>query len=574
MMLLWLFKLIILNLIFINSINIIKNIRSDNKAQINEKISLDKNSKFSEIKKDDKKNHGVIIQNNIDYIPKISVIIYAYNSKENIEKSLETIINQTLKEIEIICIDDSTDDFLSILKNYAKKDPRITIIKNENKNLGIALNIGLTIVKGKYISILNSNYYFELNMLEDMYKKIEEENSDIIICKCESIVLEVECLDKNYFANNIIQDLLPKKDTFSVENISKNIFQAIGGWTCDKLFKTDFIISNNIKFPNTKNFYETQFTFTSLCLAKSITTIEKKFAIKRLKKLKKRSYLQKSQEFSILILEIDKILFILKTKKLYNLVKESFWKWAIKLCLLQLKLSEQDSKEELFNILHEKFNSWEYIDKYSYSSNIYKAFHYIKYQKDFPTINVAYSINKKNLDNCLVSIISLLKNSEFENINIILLYNDANQVDLEKVNKLKEIRSFILYILQVSNSQLKNFPFSSLRKEETWYRYLLADEFPNFERILYLDCNTIVRNSLLSLWELNMNNKLIAGVEDIFFSKDKAKILSLKDNLFFNFDVLLLNTKKWREVKFYNQIVNYIKKNKILIDNDHCFLNI
>ena len=170
--------------------------------------------------------------------------------------------------------------------------------------------------------------------------------------------------------------------------------------------------------------------------------------------------------------------------------------------------------------------------------------------------------------------ISILKNSEFEDINIIILYNDICQEDLEKVNKLKKIRLFTLYNLHVSDSQFKDFPFSFIRKEKTWYRYMLADKFPNFERILYLDCNTIIRKSLLPLWELNMNNELIAGVEDIFFSKDKAKNLGLKDNIFFNFDILLLNTKLWRKEKFYNQIVNYIKKKKFIIDNDHCFLNI
>ena len=216
---------------------------------------------------------------------------------------------------------------------------------------------------------------------------------------------------------------------------------------------------------------------------------------------------------------------MLKTLNFYNLVKKSFWKWAIKLCLLQLKFLEQDAKEERFKALHEKLNLWDYIDKYSYSSNTFKALHYIKYQKEFPIINIAYTLNDKNFDNCLVSIISILKNSKFESINIILLYNDAIQIDLEKVNKLKEIHSFTLYNIQISNSQFKNFPFSSLRKEETWYRYILADKFHNLDRILYLDCNTIVRKSLLPLLELNMNHKLIAGVEDILFSKNKAKNL-------------------------------------------------
>ena len=103
----------------------------------------------------------IYIQNKIDYIPKISVIIPVYNVEEYLAQCLETVINQTLKDIEIICIDDgSTDNSLYILKKFAEKDKRITILKQKNLHSGVARNAGLAAAKGKYLSFLDSDDFF------------------------------------------------------------------------------------------------------------------------------------------------------------------------------------------------------------------------------------------------------------------------------------------------------------------------------------------------------------------------------------------------------------------------------
>ena len=106
-----------------------------------------------------------IISNNINFIPKISVIIPVYNSEQYLRECLDSIVNQSLYEIEIICVDDgSTDNSLNILKEFAVKDCRITVIKQENLYAGIARNAGIAIAKGEYISILYSDDWFELSM--------------------------------------------------------------------------------------------------------------------------------------------------------------------------------------------------------------------------------------------------------------------------------------------------------------------------------------------------------------------------------------------------------------------------
>ena len=505
----------------------------------------------------------IYIQNKIDYIPKISVIIPVYNVEEYVTQCLETVINQTLKDIEIICIDDgSTDNSLYILKKFAEKDKRITILKQKNLHSGVARNAGLAAAKGKYLSFLDSDDFFELNMLEDMYNKIIEKGSDIAICRTKSIDLDTGQINYKLFNTSLRLDLLPKKGTFSVLGVSKNIFQLFEGWAWDKLFKADFILNNHIKFQNLKIFNDNQFTYTALCLAKSITTLKKRFIIKR-HGHKKSLSANRNNDPTCFLSAFNKIKSNLKKYGLYNLVKESFWKWAIKLCIIQLKHLNTDSKIYLFHILHKKFNSWDYIDKSSPVSSRYRSLHYIKYQKSFPTINIIYILDGKYLDFLLVSLFSILNNSEYENFNFIIFYKNINSIYLKKINELKEIHSFNLQTVYLSKVNLEYFSSKEcITKEGISTLYRLINYFDNIyeiDKIIYLSYYTIVRKSLLPLLEIDMNNKLVAGVEEISYCKNKAKKVNLQDNIYINDGVLLLNLKEWRNTKLSNTLFNYNK---------------
>ena len=93
--------------------------------------------------------------------PKISVIIPVYNVEKYLSECLDSVISQTLKDIEIICVNDgSTDNSLQILKEYASKDTRIKIIDKENEGQGYARKVGLDVANGEYILFCDSDYYY------------------------------------------------------------------------------------------------------------------------------------------------------------------------------------------------------------------------------------------------------------------------------------------------------------------------------------------------------------------------------------------------------------------------------
>lgn len=111
---------------------------------------------------------------------KVSVIMPVYNSGEYLYEAMESVINQTLKDIEIICVNDgSTDGSYHVLDEYAKKDTRIKVIHKENSGFGHSMNIGIDNAMGEYIGILEPDDYIDLEMMEKLYKVANENNLDI-----------------------------------------------------------------------------------------------------------------------------------------------------------------------------------------------------------------------------------------------------------------------------------------------------------------------------------------------------------------------------------------------------------
>ncbi len=116
-------------------------------------------------------------------MPKVSVIVPVYNVEKYIKNCLESLVNQTLKDIEIIIVNDgSTDSSKSIIYEYIEKYNNIVYLEKENGGLSDARNYGLNYAKGEYIAFLDSDDYADISIYEKMYNKAIEENSDYVEC--------------------------------------------------------------------------------------------------------------------------------------------------------------------------------------------------------------------------------------------------------------------------------------------------------------------------------------------------------------------------------------------------------
>lgn len=206
-------------------------------------------------------------------MPKISVIIPVYNTEKYLRECLDSVINQTLADIEIICVNDgSTDSSLQILQDYAQKDKRITVLTQKNKGAGVARNLGLKNAKGEYVIFFDSDDYMNMKMLEKLYNRGCETGSDITICKSEYLNKKDSTKIPISFAveKNCIGDVL----LLQPKDYAKCIFQFCVGWPWDKLYKRDFVVKNKLKFQKLRHSNDTYFVLFSLVLANCISIVD------------------------------------------------------------------------------------------------------------------------------------------------------------------------------------------------------------------------------------------------------------------------------------------------------------
>lgn len=205
--------------------------------------------------------------------PKVSVIIPVYNSEKHLKRCLDSVINQTLRDIEIICVDDgSTDNSLDILKEYESTDQRIKVLSQPNINAGAARNHGLRYAKGEYLSFLDSDDFFSFNMLETAYRKAIEFNAEIVVFRSD-FYFE----DNNRFESapwTIRNELLPDKEPFAGTDIKKDALKLFLGWAWDKLFLRSFICEQDLHFQEQRTSNDLTFVFTAVLTAHRIVTIE------------------------------------------------------------------------------------------------------------------------------------------------------------------------------------------------------------------------------------------------------------------------------------------------------------
>ena len=197
-------------------------------------------------------------------IPKVSIIIPVYNVEKYLRRCLDTVINQTLKEIEIIIVNDDTkDNSMDICLEYEKKDSRVKVYSKQNEGLGLTRNYGMERAKGEYIAFLDSDDFVDLDFYEKMYNNITTNNTDAVFANVKLYFREDKILqkDKMPFKHDVIPskkfmyNLLHIKDN---EEYGKN-YMRMCVWR--SLYSRKIIEEKNIKFVSEREFISEDILF-------------------------------------------------------------------------------------------------------------------------------------------------------------------------------------------------------------------------------------------------------------------------------------------------------------------------
>ena len=192
----------------------------------------------------------------------ISIIVPVYNASKYLKKCLDSLVNQTKKELEFILINDgSTDNSESIIKSY--NDNRIKYFKRSNHGIGKTRNFGISKSTGKYIMFLDSDDYLEENACEILYKKINKERFDLVVCDFYRVVND----------SKIIEKITSFKNTSLKDNPNLLLNVNLAPW--NKIYRSDLIKNNNIKFIEDLKYEDAPFVVLSLLKSKKIGKVDK-----------------------------------------------------------------------------------------------------------------------------------------------------------------------------------------------------------------------------------------------------------------------------------------------------------
>ena len=529
-------------------------------------------------------------------MPKISIIIPVYNAKDYLARCLDSAINQTLKDIEIICVNDaSTDSSSQILNQYALKDSRVMILEHKiNQGEGATRNTGLEIATGQYIAFLDADDALSLNFCEKLYNKTLEKKFDIILgstlVKQGNIERTINDNELVYKHNNILfftsyfSSAIYKKAVLDRYNIKYTPNLPL---SADFLFVNEFLIQ-------TKTFaYDKEAYYIYFRRSDSMNG-----AILSDEKIDSGLFV-----FNKMIDNFNSSLDILENKEGYE-----YYCCYMFFCYFDVMLrnNHKQKRKQAIEMFIDIFK------KIKHNDSIFQ-----KLKKDYPLI-AEYFINGKFDEFKKLLIVSnskqevvianlkhKMKKNNIQKIPVFISSdnNYAPYVATVITSILNNTKSFIEFYIMDSgisidnqkkikslNDKFDNFLVEFIKiDEEKYYKNLECKDNsnripittynsaliplvkPNLEKVLYLDPDIIVMDDIKKVYDFDIGDYAIGALWEEFGKENcnihRIKNLNLNPNhKYFNAGVFIINIKKWLESDITNKIFEAWKENEDVLE--------
>jgi len=199
-------------------------------------------------------------------ISKISIIIPVYNVEQYLRQCLDSIVNQTMREIHIICVNDgSPDNSRAILQEYADRDSRFEIIDKPNGGLSSARNAAYPSIKGKYVLFVDSDDWIAIDLCEKTYRKAEVTGAQMTLFSYQE--------EGGYGSAGLFRTITPNDKTTIEEKLPVLDYPI----ACGKLWRSDFLLDNKLYFPEGLAFEDNLFNWQAVILAERISVVPERF---------------------------------------------------------------------------------------------------------------------------------------------------------------------------------------------------------------------------------------------------------------------------------------------------------
>lgn len=285
---------------------------------------------------------------------KVSVIMPIYNARDYLRPALDSIIDQSLRQIELICVDDgSTDKSLDIIKEYQKLDSRIRIVTETNAGPARARNFGLRRARGEYVAFLDADDFYELDMLEKLYEIAKQDDLDIAIAKYDIYNSKNACFRANVESSE--SSIYEPGGVTSKNEYPDLILQSTSGFAWNKLFKKSFIIEKKLTFlEEVKMFEDVYFTVCAVAFAERVGKVNSVLVHHRVYSEQTRAKVYKKY-YAQVPMVYEKIKGFLTCGGMYQPLVKGFFNLSASRCYYIYSLISSDAKEGFWDLLHEEY---------------------------------------------------------------------------------------------------------------------------------------------------------------------------------------------------------------------------
>ncbi|MCL2567421.1 MAG: glycosyltransferase [Alphaproteobacteria bacterium] len=310
---------------------------------------------------------------------KVSVVVPIYNVEKYLRQCLDSIVNQSLQDIEIILVNDgSTDSSFDIIAEYAALDKRITVINQENCGYGHSVNKGIANAVGEYIAIVESDDFIDLAMYEKLYKIAAANKTDLVKCNFYMYNSKAPLKQQNILFKQKHRDLTTApKGVFNILEYPQLMIFHSSLWA--GLYNAEFIKSISLDEGKSSSYQDFPFMVEVLAKAKAIFVVNEPLVYYRNEPQQNSSTIRKDRKLLIMPEQSMRALEILKSYNLYDSLKEEIYyhifiaNWGF-----YNKINDE-YKEEYFNLLHNIFINLKDDKNFTYKYFNKKKIKLVKY---------------------------------------------------------------------------------------------------------------------------------------------------------------------------------------------------
>ena len=282
---------------------------------------------------------------------KVSVIMPIYNAYDYLRPAIDSVLDQTLKEIELICVDDgSTDSSFDLIKEYQKKDERIRIVTETNAGPALARNNGIKRARGEYLAFLDADDFFEPTLLEKLYTLAKEKDLDIAISEYDVYNSRRSTFEAAVPSEH--EEIYKEGEVTSKRLCPDRIFLSTNGAAWNKLFRRSFVVEKQLLFLNDAKVYEdVYFVVSALSLAERVSKVFEVLVHHRIYTDQSRSKMFRKHYAQVLSVFVELKEF-LRHNGMYAPLATSFLNLTASRCYRIYNILGFEAKENFWDMLH------------------------------------------------------------------------------------------------------------------------------------------------------------------------------------------------------------------------------